>query len=634
MHPTQNQLALNRRVSRGLFTIEQITNGCVLALILILAGCVIIPPGVKEGDGHYSAGDRKAALHSYEDALPKIKKNTKPYYEVTQKIQNIRKEITDSVLGEAANLRKEGKTIPVLTKVVARLKDNLEFDDDTKRLSKAQQESSDLLGMMTKDYDHLMEDIQTGRTANAWTAVVLAYRRTLALKPSAEMGAQLEAWIKERDVTVSAAIDDMVSKKDLDGADKLLKQWTQETPEPDKALVSPRTANLDSVRQQVLEARLGDLLALKKYYTAFQLIKDSNQSYLNSRIAEVRRLGATHYKAKALAEKSAGETRVGYAFFAAEKAFQLNSNDDETFTLRRQLNDLMNDVITYRIAVKTFNPPSKEPEAGAALANSLIEYLMNTAPYGIRMMERTEVDALLNEKGVPDLSKMDMDPRAKVRLFIVGDVSTLNVERQNSPREGTARVLTGKTQEPNPEYQKYLKEYGRNKNKWPVELQDLGPMVEKQTEQLLRYKLGEETINGTMEVSIRSFEGSGSITTAKMFRSTFTTNDTYSDQVSQATPPVALDPLGLPTDTEIKKELRDTLAKEIGEFVLGSFKNRERRFLQSAQVALDRREAHLAVAELAACYFYCQSDKKYVPNAEENPTFKDARRLGLFDLTE
>jgi len=42
---------------------------------------------------------------------------------------------------------------------------------------------------------------------------------------------------------------------------------------------------------------------------------------------------------------------------------------------------------------------------------------------------------------------------------------------------------------------------------------------------------------------------------------------------------------------------------------------------------LDRREAHRAVAELAGCYLYCLSDKKYVPNAEGNPTFNEAKRL-------
>jgi hypothetical protein len=68
--------------------------------------------------------------------------------------------------------------------------------------------------------------------------------------------------------------------------------------------------------------------------------------------------------------------------------------------------------------------------------------------------------------------------------------------------------------------------------------------------------------------------------------------------------------------------------------VLASFEHREKRFLQSAQGRLQRREYPEAVVELAGGYFYGQNDKKYIPDPEKDETVAELRRLGFFDYTE
>lgn len=68
----------------------------------------------------------------------------------------------------------------------------------------------------------------------------------------------------------------------------------------------------------------------------------------------MRNAGCSYYKTKASQEIKGGDQQIGYAYFAAEKAWLLNPDDTEAFTLRRLLSGLMNDKITHQIGVGVY----------------------------------------------------------------------------------------------------------------------------------------------------------------------------------------------------------------------------------------------------------------------------------------
>ncbi len=513
---------------------------------------------------------------------------------------------------------------------MALLEQNQRYDDAANQLTQTIEEYQKLLGNLRQDYNQQLETAKIGEATKSWTVVAVALQRAAELDPSAGLETRIQNWIQLRDSTVPRQIEDWLAKRNLDSAEKALNQYAKEIPPPNPQILGRLQTNLDSLRKEVLETRLNELVAQKKYYTALQLIKDSQRIYLDQRLPEVRSAGCAYYKTKANEEKAAGILRIGYAFFAAEKAWQLNPDDSEAFALRRELSDVMNDGITHQIGVALFSSPVKEPEAGLGFANSLNEYLFNNVPYGIQLLERQQFEALLKENRLDKTSAL-----AKVKMLILGDVTILNIERQRSEGQGIAKIEIGRTRKPNPLYIEYLKKYGRDKKRWPEELTRTEPEIEDLQYGTVTYKKGEEILNGGMEVSVRTVENSGKVISARVFKQTVEKKGIFSDSVPQATPvPIEGHTLQMPADNEVKKELHTSLAKQVGEHVLDSFRNRETRFFESVQTALDRREFPRAVTDLAGGYFYCCTDKKYVPKPEANETYLKIRQLGLFDLTE
>ena len=166
-------------------------------------------------------------------------------------------------------------------------------------------------------------------------------------------------------------------------------------------------------------------------------------------------------------------------------------------------------------------------------------------------------------------------------------------------------------------------------------MQHLTPEIEEPIIELIKYNYGEEALNGIMVVSVRNFEGlNGVVKAVKVFKSNVSTNDSFNDEVAMAIPKIERDALQLPTDNAIKEVLRNDLARQIGQYVLSAFENREAQFLKSAKTSISRREFHLAVADLAGGHYYAHRDKRNIPDPGLNAAALELRQLGFFDYTE
>jgi hypothetical protein len=342
--------------------------------------------------------------------------------------------------------------------------------------------------------------------------------------------------------------------------------------------------------------------------------------------ADLIKQGSAFYLQKAK-EEMAASNRLGYAYFAAVKAFEMNPNDATIFALHRDYSDIFEKQIRVQIAISGFDTPVKEPDAGNQFSDALIARLVETLPYGIKILERRRIDEVLKEKG---RQLKELSDELKVEMFIVGNVSALQVEHQRSENMGTVVIAKGTKKEPNPEYNMMMMQYGPNQKKWPR----IPPAtIDTPENQVVNYKMGREKVNGLMVVSVRIFDAAkADITVAKEFKIPLEVEGEFNDAVPDAK--IVAKALSLQSDLDIKEQMRLKLVKDVAELIFKSYEFRERRFSISADWLLGRQEYDKAVLELARGYFYCNKDKENLEGKEKNASFAKIAEAGLLKYTE
>jgi TolB-like protein len=268
------------------------------------------------------------------------------------------------------------------------------------------------------------------------------------------------------------------------------------------------------------------------------------------------------------------------------------------------------------IAVASFDSPSNDPDSGKQFSDSLISYLYQVLPYGINILERDKIDFVLKERGSEAKSIGEL---LGVDLIITGTVSLYTVDRVVDERVATVRVKIGEETVLNPEFEQMLNFYGPDMSRWPQKMAQIHgedssqwPRIPPRTvrrdqHQLMKYTKGTAQVKGFAKVSIRIFDtAKGTITFVKDFDATVVRTSEFQDEVQEANIPYI--PMNLPTDTEIKEEMRKSIVTEVGKIVRSSFENREHRFLNQANFHLDRLEFDAAFEPLAEGYLYCLRD--------------------------
>jgi hypothetical protein len=581
-------------------------------LAFLISGCQSISPLLTQADQLLRTGDKKGALAIYEKALSESR-SKKQKAELEALAAHTRGEITTDTLAAVSHCKEGGENIPVLAQSIRLLQENQAYDDAGHRLKVALDENQQSLAKLQAEYERNMDAVKEGEPNKEWTAVYQALSRAAHLDPSRGLDTRMAQWLRARDQAFSAAIEGYLDQKLLDKADAEYARFCKELPKPNDQLLASLEGKVEVLRQVQLEARLNDLVKKAQYYTAYQLICDAKKPYLKQREPEIRKAGAEFYKAKAQQDLAFAGSRLPYGFFAAEKAWELNPDDDEIFKLRKDLSDKVEASVVVGINIDLFTHPEKEPDAGKEFSNALAAYLKANVPYGVTLLERSKVEDLLREVGKTNVADLASSVFSKVKLWIMGDVTTLTVDHLKDPHQGTTRIFLGNERVSNPQYLECLSQYGKEKKKWPAELRSITPEKEVPRYDKATYNYGTEAVEGLMVVAVRTTETmSGAVKLSNTFNESFKKQDSYSDELLNADPPIKGDPLEIPADNQVKQMLHEKLAQRVGVFIIeNSFKNREEIFYASARSFVERREYEKAVALLAAGFFYCQKDTRY-----------------------
>jgi hypothetical protein len=210
-----------------------------------------------------------------------------------------------------------------------------------------------------------------------------------------------------------------------------------------------------------------------------------------------------------------------------------------------------------------------------------------------------------------------------VDLIITGNVSLFKVDKDVFESMASQRIKIGEETKPNPEFSQMLQTYGKDIEKWPHR----PPMTYTEEKfEIIKHKKGKVDLKAFGNVSIRIFDAKkAAIVFAKDLNKTIEASDDFQDPVPGANIPE--DILELPSETEIKGQLRDNLIQTTLDIILNIFENREERFLQWAMVHIKRKEYKEALKFMAQGHLYCK-------NTQTTNRTSDKIYNLMIDLTE
>ena len=591
-----------------------------LLTLLFVWGCVT-PMEYKRGEELSSNGNYIEALSNYELAFKKTQSRT-DRDKISEVIAGTKVKIVDAVLAEANReyAQTTPPTIQSIENTISILDKGLKYDDAMGRLSNRIDAYKNDKRLISVEVQKLIEnaDELIGRKE---------YFKALIPLKEANKKDPANKFLRTKTNDVLGYVREYKSKY-LNQIDAFLKKGRGEKAKGvyEKLLmVAPDYSGLETLKNEIyktcraqLLAKVSALEARKNYFKAYHLLIDSQYEGLDREIEQIRAAGKRYYYIRAKDHLASKEIHLAY--INSVKARDLAPKDIRVFQIHKKNEDIVQKEVQKQIAILTFDGPINDPDAGKLFSGALISRLFKALPYGINIVEREKIDMLMNEK---EMKLQNIGSLLGVDMIITGSVPLFKAEKTTAAGMASAKIKIGEEEKPNPEFTQMLKVYGKDLKSWP----HVPPMTCKEDKyEIVKYKKGKVSLKAFGNISLRIFDAKkAAIVYAKDFRDSVERSDKFQESIESAN--IVEDPLDIPTETEIKGELRDKVVGDIVDVILGIFKNREKRFLQWATLHINRKEYHAAIKYIAQGYLY--SNKSKTDNEFTDKIFKL-----MIDLTE
>lgn len=569
--------------------------------LLMVTGCVP-PPGLKTADDLMVQQDYLGAVKTYEQVLLEVQDDT-TRKQVEEKIAAAKVALVDAYLVKAEEQYQamDTPTIPDLDRIVNDLQSIERWDDAQGRLkggiARYKKEMRELLiqvqgylkaareAARRYDFSTALEMVETAATIDSGSGDVRDAKNLVAEQQA--LHGEVQARIAEEDLDgVIDAFRDLAATYD---------------PQPTLGN-SPFVADI----LEMVKRRAEMMMAENRWIEALDYLKQWQSKELASLLRDANRGAAGYLLAIARSELERG--RVGKAYLYSLRAAALDPRDMEIFQVNKRARDLVNKEIQSYIAIASFDTPSDDPDAGKQFSDSLISFLYQELPYGVNILEREKIDYALQEQSAAATSDM-----LGVDLVVTGSVSLFKVESSIDTRKATVKVAGNEEMVVNPAFTQMHQLYGPDTSQWPEVPEKTIKKVEMER---IQYTKGTGRKEGFAKVSVRIFDAAkGTISFVKDYNANVSKVSEFQDEVADAG--IEYIPMSLPSDTELKEEMRRGIIQELAAVVQASFERRELRFFNQVQFYLDRLERDEALEALAAGYLYCLQDGI----GEANPEF-------------
>lgn len=566
---------------------------CIAGLSWLLACAGPGGAQLKAARAASQQGDLVAAHRSYEAVL-----SLAPGHRVaTKEIAAVRAQLVDRTIGDARAAAAAKPGAPGLRAAMQGIEAARPYDPTGQGLAAIRRELGDRLGAI--DSENAARAKQA-RAAFAAGRLDFAAEQLAAIRDSDPEFTDLRALESEfkgfRSADLAQQVEQALAARDIPQARAALEQLTEL--DPGRAgLLRP---GLERAEADWLRERSRADISAGRFYTAYLRVLESGGASAHPKlVGELRSQGADFYLAQARRRMERGET--ARAYLEGVKGLELEPNHPLLFEVHRDARDAELAKIQTYVAIPTFAAPRNRPDLGAQFSDALISHLFRVLPYGINIVEREKIDLLISEK---DQGFAELGQILNVDLIISGNVSLMEIDRQESEREGVIRIQVGTRQEANPAYEVAVRAMSQNPQA-KLDPNKLPPLtVSVPVHETIRYGAGSVTIKGFATVAARIFNTrKASIEYAQEFNARFVVRDDFQDSVDGTE--IEGDPLELPSETEIVESLRNQLVEKVAKVIETQFAGRHKGYLDEARYRITRREFDKAVEPLALGFLYC-----------------------------
>ena len=579
-------------------------------LLAFIAGCTG-PAGLKTADDLRSKKDYLAAVEAYDQVLETVKDDA-TRRRIEEKLAETKVSLVDEYLFQADEQYLDmGKaSLPSLNRILTRLRSIQQWDDAEGRISSR-------VASYRKEVENLQENVdgylrQAVEAARSFKYDTALQKIDAAEKLEPGSSAVISARIRliEQQVLYNEVLM-LLTEKDIDGAARKFHELAATYNNPQPSLADAPYAS-DALALIVEKVR--SMTAENRWVEAIDFLKGWKLPELAELTKDISRGTAGYFLS--VAKVALEEGKDGKAYLYSVRAADLDPSNMEIFQVNKRARDAVNKEIQSYIAVASFDTPSDDPDAGKQFSDSLISFLYQELPYGVNILERDKIDYVLKEQRNEASKVSDV---LGVDLVVTGTVSLFRVESSVDERKATVKVSGNEEIVVNPVFTQMHQLYGPDTSVWPEVPEKT---IKKVDVERIHYTKGTGRKKGFAKVSVRIFDtDKGTITFVKDYNASVSKVSEFQDEVAEAG--IEYIPLSLPSDTELKEEMRRGIVQELAKVVQASFERRELRFLNQVHFFLDRRETEEALTPLAAGYLYCLQDGIN----RENPEFLEFTRM-------
>ena len=601
-------------------------NKVTVAMVVGLSGIVLALSGCQvectSGKEYQSQQQWELAVDSYEACLAESQMHNTAAFRAN--IEVLKRKISDNTLARASQLVGSAKTLQQFQNAVEALTEKEKYDDNSQRIAGRKRKYAQSIAQLTVEVGELHETARKLMNEQKWGGAIEYVDKALAIdEGSHELTTERSKIITARNNHYKRKIDEACSAEDYVTAKSLLAQFDAERPAPSAGVYGSLDKNVTEMMERVVREKAESYKYEEKYLTADALISETHVTQCEDLHEEIRSLGSEFYKNQAYKHKA--NVSNFRAYISAVKAVMLAPDDNEIFELHRDSADIVDESIRVRIGIAAFDSPTNNPDIGKEFADSLISYLTKKVPYGVKVSNREKLEFALIERGVRGEAVMLLGMESAV----FGNVSTLVANPPTVTEREKTIVITGVDENPNPQFQDMIRQYGSDRANWPL---DVPAVLKTDTFHTVKYRLGEGSMEGMMVVSAQLYSATEQENIdSETFEKVFKLKDAFQDEVQGAG--VVDDPLEFEmSELEMKQSMRRELVDQLANWTLASFAPRQKMFYDKAMEAQSRREDDVVIQFLAQGYLYSQKDSERIGSDDEYAA--KIRQLALYDLTE
>ncbi len=280
---------------------------------------------------------------------------------------------------------------------------------------------------------------------------------------------------------------------------------------------------------------------------------------------------------------------------------------------RLSYGNVMNNAVK-RVSTTAFNGETNVRSIGRSISSKITQYVFDTLPNDVRVVEREHLTAVLREQEIDALQKGSGVQIDSADLLIQGTVLEANVETNENKGRKVQRVVTERKEVTNPAFQRWQEMSSNERSK--VTQPSRTKMVE------VKEDIG---INVTYVRKVAVLSISYRVVDASSARVLFA--DSVLDRKEASDESAEGVQLGefksefkiamLPSDSELLSDLSAVLSKRIGGKVVELLKDPEIEYRRLGQKLFDERNFVNATEELAKALVMSQSKNKDTAELEQ-----------------